>query len=130
MSYLELVHRLRESCIGKNVSDIDAERRAAADAICELLDKSGFDDALAQYLKQVIEHSAEDRAKKAEAKLEEIRRILYRPLIVADMDDPNKLIPIQNTSKQDVYTTVLKAQKAAGVLGRWFPEVWGNKDEL
>lgn len=124
MSYTKLVQSLRQSCFGKNVSDIDAERKAAADAICELLDTTGFDDVLADYLKKVIETSEAERADRAEAKLEELKRILYSPCIVADMDDPTKLVPVRNTSKQEIYTNFLKAQKAAGIVDRWFPDVW------
>ena len=62
------------------------------------------------------------RAEAAEAQLEAVRRILSDPLIVCG--ENNTLRPVKRTSKQDVYTTVLKAQKAAGVMERWFPKEW------
>ena len=62
------------------------------------------------------------RAEAAEAQLRKVRQILSDPLIVCG--ENNTLRPVKRTSKQDVYTTVLKAQKAAGVMERWFPEEW------
>lgn len=58
----------------------------------------------------------------AKKQLEKVRRILSDPLIVCG--ENNTLRPVKRTSRQDVYTTVLKAQKAAGVMGRWFPKEW------
>lgn len=124
MSYTKLVQSLRQSCFGKLVPDIDAERRAAADAICYLMDKAEYDDALAEYLKRAIEESAEARAQKAEDQLRRVRHALSEPLIIQDWEHPNSLRPVKNTSRQDVYAAVLKAQKAADIMGRWFPDVW------
>lgn len=62
------------------------------------------------------------KLKETEKQLEDVRRILSDPLIVCG--DNNTLRPVKRTSRQDVYTTVLKAQKAAGVMERWFPEEW------
>lgn len=62
------------------------------------------------------------RAEAAEAQLRKVRQILSDPLIVCG--ENNTLRPVKRTSKQDVYTTVLKAQKVVGVVGRWFPKEW------
>lgn len=65
------------------------------------------------------------RAETAEAQLNKVRRILSDPLIVCG--ENNTLRPVKRTSRQDVYTTVLKAQKAARVTERWFPKEWDGK---
>lgn len=62
------------------------------------------------------------RAEAAEAQLNKVRHILSDPLIVCG--EGKTLRPVKRTSKQDVYTTVLKAQKVVGVVGRWFPKEW------
>lgn len=61
----------------------------------------------------------------AKKQLEEVRRILSDPLIVCG--ENNTLRPVKRTSRQDVYTTVLKAQKAARVTERWFPKEWDGE---
>lgn len=63
--------------------------------------------------------AAEARAEKAEKALRKVQSILYDPLIV---EENGVLRPVKRTSRQDVYKTVLLAQKSAGITGRWFPE--------
>lgn len=65
------------------------------------------------------------RAEAAEAQLRKVRQILSDPLIVCG--ENNTLRPVKRTSRQDVYTTVLKAQKAARVTERWFPKEWDGE---
>lgn len=71
--------------------------------------------------------SAEKRNEEAEKTLERVRQILSDPLIINDPQNPKILRPVKRTSRQDVYTTLLKAQKAAGISDRWFPEEWNKK---
>lgn len=71
--------------------------------------------------------SAKKRNEEAEKTLERVRQILSDPLIINDPQNPKMLRPVKRTSRQDVYTTLLKAQKAAGISDRWFPEEWNKK---
>lgn len=59
------------------------------------------------------------RLERAEKALSKLQSILYDPLII---EQNGVLRPVKRTSRQDVYKTVLAAQAAAGITGRWFPK--------
>lgn len=59
------------------------------------------------------------RLERAEKALSKLQSILYNPLII---EQNGILRPVKGTSRQDVYKTVLAAQAAAGITGRWFPK--------
>lgn len=68
--------------------------------------------------------AAEKRAQAAAQALLRVQRVLYDPLIIQqEIDGKPTLRPVKNTSRQDVYRTILLAQKAAQIPYRWFP-VW------
>lgn len=81
---------------------------------------------------EVIEALQQDLmlAKQAEMearqRYERVFHILKEPLLIQDDHGYKRLRPIKNTSRQDVYSTLLKAQMALGVPNRWYPEEWGR----
>ena len=101
----------------------------AAESITDLLDSVEAAKVRCETLEKMVKEYQEvlipgyrKHREEAEAQLEAVRRILSDPLIVCG--ENNTLRPVKRTSKQNVYTTVLKAQKAVGVVGRWFPKEW------
>ena len=97
----------------------------AATAITDLLAREKASEAEKQKLCEEADHlkdllkEAEARAEKAEKALRKVQSTLYEPLII---EENGVLRPVKRTSRQDVYKTVLLAQKSVGITGRWFPE--------
>ena len=62
---------------------------------------------------------------KERQQLRRIRALLEDPLVVINTDDERKLRPVKNTSRQEVYHTLVKVQSVLGLTRLW-TEAAGN----
>lgn len=56
---------------------------------------------------------------KERQQLRRIRALLEDPLVVINTDDERKLRPVKNTSRQEVYHTLVKVQSVLGLTRLW-----------
>lgn len=126
MDYKELIENMRawgEEYIVPACGDghLKCERFCLPDKDCLVTQAAA---AIADLLART--EAAEKRAQAAAQALLRVQRVLYDPLIIQqEIDGKPTLRPVKNTSRQDVYRTVLLAQRAVKIPYRWFP-VWAK----